>query len=298
MKASGSTSHRECLRKHTARYHRKAQKQKLAVVRKYCREVHEFDTAAVRKHAAHVAAWIAYAPSGRIPDLGELTLFQKFIERLGAGQLPSRLKEVLPDAQAILQSIQAHQVGEAWRQAESKLQQSLQKFRCCRKPKDKVARRRRKSNDEEGKSDMVVAAKRKLSPDLALVSDDEPTLDSDVQLQDIEEPRLQDVEDMAADATSLALLSPDLNQSAQLFRTINQWGFLDDSQRLDRIKIAEAATRPSHMGFNQRELAEAVHTAVAALAAPRRKASADTSIAEGPCILWMLSGFSNSCHMR
>ena len=231
----------------------------------------------MKKHAAHVAAWIAYAPRGCIPYRNELQLLQMYIERLGAGLLPTRLKEVLPAAQAVLQSIPAQQVSDAWRQRESMLQQSLQKFPCCRKQRDQVAQRRSKGNDEEGKSDVVVAAKMQLSSDLVLVSDGELALeDSEVQPQD--------VEDMAADAACLSLPS---NQHSQLARAINEWGFLDESQKIARLKIAEAATRSSHKGFHQRELAEAIQTAVAALAAPRRKASADASIDEGP---WMPSG--------
>ena len=145
-----------------------------------------------------------------------------------------------------------------------------------------MAKRCSKGDDEEVESDVIVAGKRKPSADLVLVSDGELTIeDSEVQPQDVEEAQLQDVEDMAADATSPALLLPH-SQPATLPHH-QPVGFLEESQRLDRIKIAEAATRPSHKGFNQRDLAEAVQTAVAALAAPRRKASADASIAEGPC---------------
>ena len=291
MKASDSTSHRECLEKHAARYHRKTPGERADVIHNYASDLPGLDTLAMKKHAAHVAAWIAYAPVGYIPYRNELQLLQMFVERLGAGLLPTRLKEVLPTAQAVLQSIPAQQVSDAWRQRESMLQQSLQRFRCCRKPRDNVAERRSNGNNEEVESDMIVAGKRTLPTDLFLVSDDELTLDSEVQPKDVDEPRLHDVEDTAADETSLALLSPDSNQPSQLFRTINKWGFLDESQRLYHIKIAEAATRPSHEGFNLRDLAEAVQTAVAALAAPRRKASADASITEGPCSDYTLDVF-------
>ena len=267
-------------RKHAAKYHRKTPGEKADVIHNYNRDLQGLDTAAVQRHATHVAAWIAYAPHGYIPYRNELMLLKRFIERLGSGLPPTRLEEVLPDAQAVLQSIPALRVDDAWRHAESMLQQGLQQFRCCRKPQDNVAKRCSKGDDEEVESDAIVAGKRKLSADLVLVSDDELTIEgSEVQPQDVEEAQLQDVTDLAADATSLALLSPD-SQPSQLFRAVNQWGFLKESQRLDRIKMAEAATRPSHKGFNQRKLAEAVQTAVAALGAPRRKASADASIAE------------------
>ena len=61
---------------------------------RYSRKVDSFDKRAVRKHAAHVAAWIAYGPKGQEPGLEELQLLRRFLTSLGAGLLPSRLKEV------------------------------------------------------------------------------------------------------------------------------------------------------------------------------------------------------------
>ena len=271
MKASGSTSYKKRLREHAARYHRKSHNLKAAVIRKYSRKLQGFDTAAVRKHAAHVAAWIAYRLRDPIPDLRELKLLQKFVKRLGTGILPSRLKEVLPNAQAVLQSMQAHQVSEAWHEAESKLQQGLQKFRCCRAPKDKVGKRGRNSKDVEVESHVTTAAERKFSAHQILVSHDDLTVaDSEAEPQDIEKP--------GVDAESS---SPPPKQHLQLFNKINEWGFLDDSQRLERLKKAEAAMRPSSTGLDEAALANAVQTAVAALSAPRRRASVDASANEG-----------------
>ena len=273
MKASGATSHKERLQDHAAKYQRRSHKQKAVVRRKYSKAVQGFGTAAVRKYAAHVAAWIAYGPRGGIPDLRELVLLRKFVERLGTGLLPGRLKDVLPDAHAAVQSSRAHQVSEAWHEAESRLQQSLQRFRCCRTHNDKVANRGSHCNDVEVESaDTAVAGKRTLCADVVLVSDDELTADSEAEPQDIEET--------CVDAESS---SPPSNQHLKLFRKINEWGLLDESQRLLRLKKAEAATRASHEDLNEAELAEIVQTAVAALSPPRRRASADASASEGLC---------------
>ena len=90
MKASGSKSHGECLQKHAARYHRKTPSQKAVVIRNYSK-LRGFDAAAVNKHAAQVAAWVACAPHGYIPYRNELMLLKRFIERLSAGLPPTRL---------------------------------------------------------------------------------------------------------------------------------------------------------------------------------------------------------------
>ena len=265
-----SKSHAKRLRDHAARYHRKADK--VAVIRRYSKKIQGFDRPAVRKYAAHVAAWIAYGPRGRIPDLRELKLLQKFVGKLGTGLLPSRLKEVLPDAQAAVHSSRAHQVSEVWDEAERRLRQSLQKFRCCRTLKDTVTKTGSSRKDlEEASADIRVARKRKFCADVAFVSDDE------LAIADLEaEP--QDIEKTGVNAKSS---SPPSHQHLQLFQKINEWGFLDESQRLERLKEAEAATRPLHKGLNAADLAEIVQTAVAALSAPRRRASADASAGEG-----------------
>ena len=268
MKALGSTSHKERLQDHAAKYHRRSHTQKAVVIRKYSRAVQGSGTVAVRQYAAHVAAWIAYGPPGRIPDLRELKLLQKFVGKLGTGLLPSRLKDVLPDAQAAMQCIQAEQVSEAWHEAESKLQQSLQRFRCCRTPKNNVAKRGSARNDVDLESHAMVAAKRKFSADVMLASDDELTPLDAAELQDVEKP--------AAESSS-----PAPNQHLQLFQKINEWGFLDESQRLERLKKVEEAMRPSPNGLDEAELANAVQTAVAALSAPRRRVSSDAFAGEG-----------------
>ena len=258
------------LREHAARYHRVAHKS--IVIQKYSSEVQESDTAAVRQYAAHVAAWIAYAPSGRRPKLAELRLLQQFMDRLGAGLLPSRLQEVLIDTQALLQSTRGHQASKARRQAESHLQQSFRKFRCCRHTdKAAVTESRRNIAKKEG-SDVQYGAKRSLCEDAVPVPGDALAVaDSDAQPWD--------VESFSQEATSLS--APPSNQHLRLFQKINEWGFLDESQRLERLKAAAAATRLSRNSLNQTELADVVQTAAAALSAPHRKASAKVCDAEG-----------------
>ena len=57
-----------------------------------------------------------------------------------------------------------------------------------------------------------------------------------------------------------------------LFRKMNEWGFLDNAQKLERLQQAEEASRHSRRSLSQEELADVLSTAAACLAAPRRHA--------------------------
>ena len=124
------------LRGHAAKYHGLAHKS--VVIATYSAKAEEFDRADMCRHAAHVASWIAYGPEGRIPKKAELQLLEKFLGRLGGGRLPSRLREVLPDAQEALRALPPGGLTEAWQEAAQQLRRSLQKLRCCRQPEDKA----------------------------------------------------------------------------------------------------------------------------------------------------------------
>ena len=116
------------LQRHAARFHRHASK--LQVVRKYAAAVDHLGTASLRQHAAHVAAWIAYAPAGSAPSSAELELLAQMASKLGTGPLPGRLRLVLPAVQASLRSLPPP--SEDWEVARSNLQKRLLRFRCCR----------------------------------------------------------------------------------------------------------------------------------------------------------------------
>ena len=212
----------------------------------------------MRKHAAHVAAWIAYGPEGRIPEVAELELLKKFIDKVGAGLLPSRLNEVLPDAQAVLRMVSTGQAGEGWTQAERKLRESLQKFRCCRGLADKAGA---KPAAEENVEEIVMVS------DLDVV---------ETGLQPEEAILLQVDEDDDDPESSGAS-----KQHLQLVSKINEWGFLDDGQRVERLQQAEEAARRRRKNVSQEELTEVINTAAAALAAPRRRATQREVDSEG-----------------
>ena len=53
---------------------------------------------------------------------------------------------------------------------------------------------------------------------------------------------------------------------------MNEWGFLDDAQKLERLEQAEEASRLSRRSLSQEDLADILNMAAACLAAPRRPA--------------------------
>ena len=211
---------------------------------KYSSEADRSDTASVRKHAAHVAAWIAYGPKGRIPEVDELQLLQKFLTKVGGGLLPARLREVLPDAQCRLQSVPKSRTSVAWQQAGYALEARLQKFRCCQTTGETALRGTTNSTNATAKDLIPVAADVVAKAWLPVVSGASVTV--------------------AKDSTLRASTS----QNLELFHKMNQWGLMDHAQRLQRLKQAEAAARSA----SQADLVEVVNLAAAALSSPRRLA--------------------------
>ena len=80
------------------------------------------------QRAAHVAAWLAYDPRGRVPKLEEFQCLSHFLDKFKGWLLPSHLGEVLPDVLTVLKSVSPKSVNEAWEQAREELQKSLLEF--------------------------------------------------------------------------------------------------------------------------------------------------------------------------
>ena len=83
-----------------------------------------------RRYAFHIASWFACAPLYYIPGSMEMDLLHKFVLKLGGGQLPGRLRKVLPKAQAALEGMNLR--GRIQNGAWQRLRQRLQRFHCCR----------------------------------------------------------------------------------------------------------------------------------------------------------------------
>ena len=182
---------------------------------------------------------------------------KKFIDKVGAGLLPSRLNEVLPDAQAVLRMVSTGQVGEGWTRAERKLQKSLRKFRCCRELADKAAIKQ--AADEKVEEVIIVS--------------DTDAAETGPQPEEAVLLHVDEDDDLETTAAS--------EQHLQLVSKMNEWGFLDDAQRVERVQQAEAAARRRRKNVSQEELAEVINTAAAALAAPRRRATRREVDSEG-----------------
>eukprot|EP00439_Symbiodinium_sp_Y106_P084302 s177_g25.t1 len=230
-------SHSCRLRRHACIYHQ--HKHKLAVIGKYSQKADCFDQTDLRRHAAHVASWITYGESGRIPAMDEIKLLKKFFDKIDGGRLPHRLRDVLSDMQSMLQSLPkpAH---EAWNKAERQLQKSLRKLH-------------RRGHEPVGDA-VVVAA----HDDFAKA---ERKADQDDCVQ------VTEADDSASPGTSAIA-----DQHLRLFRKRNEWSFLDDSQKLERLRQAEQAARCPRSSLSQAELTEIINTAAACLAAPHRQA--------------------------
>ena len=264
-------SQRQRLRRHAGKYHRLAHKS--TVISKYSAKADDFGKADLRKHAAHVAAWIAYGPKGRTPETDVLKLLRKFMGQLGGGPLPARLREVLPDVQEALRSVPqpSARVDEGWTRAAHELRRSLQKFRCCRGPVEKTCTAR---VSKEGARDTVVVS------DMSDMSDND--------LADAQHDHAFDATDArdAGDGNAIIQVEADAappahDQHLQLFSKINEWGFLDEAQRLERLEQVEAMAKRPRRSLDQAELAEAINVVVAALSPPRRQRLQQEAEAEG-----------------
>ncbi|CAE7431237.1 unnamed protein product [Symbiodinium sp. CCMP2592] len=235
------------LRIHARLYHRR-KTDKPAAISTYWEKADCADQSDLRRLAAPVASWIAFGPAGRIPTVEELQLVTKFMNKIDGGLLPSRLSDVLCEMKRRLQSL-PRQADEAWNGAEKRLQKSYRKLhRRCR----------------ESETDTVVVAAD------AEIAGAELRAEQDVALQ------VRDTDDSGSPSASAQS-----DQHLMLFRKMNEWGFLDNAQKLERLQQAEEASRHSRRSLSQEELADVLSTAAACLAAPRRHARLQDADAKG-----------------
>ena len=196
------------------------------------------DQSDLRRLAAPVASWIAYGPRGRIPTV-EFQLVTKFMNKMDGGPLPRRLSDVFCEMKCRLLSLPTS-ADEAWKGAEKNLRKTYRELR--RRCNETVA------------DEAVVAAD-------AGIADAELRAEQDVALQ------VREAEDSGSPCASAQS-----DQHLMLFRKMNEWGSLDNAQKLERLQQAEEASRHSRRSLSQEELADVLSTAAACLAAPRRHA--------------------------
>ena len=224
------------LRRHAAKYHGHARRWR--IVQNYFKASGSFGRAAMRQHAAHVAAWLAYGPPAYVPGVSELRLLTKLLDGVGSSLLPTRLQEVLPDAQAALQAASSGSAhSEAWEQAASRLKQRLRKFQCCRR---------------HARPSAIVSVAATSKAALA----DKP----------VAEEKTGDVSPGACAVQAVACAG-----QQQLFRKMNAWTNMDRADRAECLRCAEALSI-AKPGITQVQLAEVLCQVAAALSPPRKTA--------------------------
>ncbi|CAE7253254.1 unnamed protein product [Symbiodinium sp. CCMP2456] len=153
--------------------------------------------------------------------------------------LPSRLSDVLSDVEAVLRVFR-RPASDAWVKAKHQLEKSLRKLRHRCK--------------EAGTAAVVVAP------------------DDDINEAELKAGPDQAVQVGEADDSASECTSAFPNQHLTLFRKMNEWNFLDDAQKLERLQQAEVATRRPRRSLSQSELVDIINMPAACLAAPQRKA--------------------------
>ena len=187
-----------------------------------------------------MASWIAYGPKGRVPEVKELNLLKQLMDKMDGSRLPSRLQGVLSDMQAAIQSLPGRPANEAWTQAERQLQKSLRKLH----------RRCNKSVEHLG----------------AVATDD------GVATGKLRVKLHEGVHACEASQSASLGMSASSDQHLTLFKKMNEWSFLDEAKKLERLQQAENVARRPRRSLSQADLTDVVILAAACLAAPRRDA--------------------------
>ncbi|CAE7248566.1 unnamed protein product, partial [Symbiodinium microadriaticum] len=215
---------------------------------KYSQKADYSDQFALRRYAAPVASWIAYGPKGRAPQVKELKLLKKFMDKMDGEPLPSRLAHVLADMRAVLQCLPARPADGSWNEAEKELQKSFRKLR-------------RRCNESVAET--------------AMVGTDGGSAEAELKAEQEEVVQACEAHDLTSPGTSVRS-----DQHSTLFRKMNEWAFLDDAQKLERLQQAEEAARRPRRSLSQDHLADVVTMAAACLAAPRRQARLQDACSE------------------
>ena len=239
------------LHQHAAKFHRCSKKR--MVLQKYSRAADCFGRAAARQHAAHVAAWIAYAPPETIPGEAEQKLLGKYLSLLGSGLLPLRLQLVLPEVQAALQRADWSSGSETQKAASRSLLERLQTFRCCRRPE----------------TSSVEAANAPPEQNARVAASNGRGVSTENN-----QPLFQLLDSDSADG-GVSLRSGSKQAVHSLFRKINEWANMAQVERVQRLVESKALLCTSDRELSQAELLDLLCAATAALSPPRKMPARD-----------------------
>ena len=246
------------LRRRAAAFHRYCGKEKRRAIRKYLKGANIVGrTTILKRGAAHVAAWIAYLPKGQPPQVDELLLLGKYLDRLGR-LVPSRLQQILPRVQAVVQDVGGdHSCDAVWHEARYQLQHSLERFRCCRGPRFAV---------------WCPPSRSDRSQSICVAADGAAVADKGSSAQ-------------AMQTNSISVLPRASEQHLRLFRRMNEWVSMNAAEKLERLKALRDIGKVARKGLSETKLAEAIYSVAAGLSAPRRHAAQkgleDTLTADG-----------------
>ena len=223
-----------------------------------------------RRYAAHVAAWLGFAPAAYLPGATEMNLLDGFLLEVGGGQLPARLQRILPMAQAAL--VRVGYADPARTTAQEKLEDRLHHFLCCRSldcgPQEQEEEESEGDGDEEDRQAWQQASCGS-GIVLQVDSSEDETEQVDCDSQCAEAEFHSDEPDPLCKGTPQHLL-----------RRINQWANLADQGKLAFLKKLEHA-RKSPADAGEAALADMLCTVAAALASPRRSVTPNEEAEDG-----------------
>ena len=231
-----------------------------------------------------MASWIAYGPEDWIPTVEEFQLLTKFMDKMDGALLPSRLSDVLCEMKRRIQSF-PRPADDFWEKARKQLRKSYRELlrRCNETVADAAAvaadvvivdaddpeeaLQVREAEDVGLPCTSAQSDQRRCNETVA----DAVAFAADVVIVDADDPEeaLQVPETEGAGSPCTSAQS---DQHLVLFRKMNEWGFLDSEQKLERLQQAEEASRRSRKSLSQEELADILNMAAACLANPRKKA--------------------------
>ena len=262
------------LRDVAKKFHSKADKS--VPLRKFSAKVHSFKRTSARRYAAHVAAWLAFAPKRYVPGATEIKLLHSFLLQVGGGQLPTRLQQILPLAQNALERVAP--TDALLEEACEKLKKRLRSFSCCRSTQQsKDCSAADKSPEAEGGEEDQEEHQRNVGHAVEAGCEMGSCQESDVQCNAGDPGRAHQVVCPASGAQPAAVQVHHQAGSAssqRLFQKMNEWQNMAHDEKLACFK--SLSQRTSCTPSSEATLADVLH-AVAAVLSPPRQETASSS---------------------
>ncbi|CAE7884054.1 unnamed protein product, partial [Symbiodinium microadriaticum] len=237
------------LQSHARRFHR-AGHQRRMLLEAMERAKSDLARRRARIWAAHVAAWLVYAPRGYVPGITEMDLLRRFLSKVGDGRhLSTSQQRILRKVQSVLERATA--ADPAWEQMHRKLVQKLDRFRQC---------------DAEHLTAPVTK-----DVDVAEAESNQMLKSKSFRKCSLKPSKPSSIDSEAGHEVGDSRQTP-----RQLFNKMNEWTNMVNEERLACIEKLELARKNGRMA-NQAKLAEVLYTVAAALSPPRKSAHKESS---------------------